>query len=121
MLRPYSLVLGLKRAWRLQSESDVQRVWQHGRSWAHPLLILRARPNGLDQSRVAFVAGKKVGKAVTRNRAKRLMREVIRARFLNIVPGYDLVLIGRSKIAESSLTEVTGAIDQLLTRAKLLK
>ena len=110
----------MKRAWRLKSESDVQRVWQHGRAWAHPLVILRARPNGLEQSRVAFVVGKKVGKAVARNRAKRLMREAVRARFPNILPGYDIVLIGRSKIAESSLTEVASVTDELLARAKLL-
>jgi ribonuclease P protein component len=112
--------VGVKRAWRLKSESDVQRVWRQGATWSHPLMVLRARRNGLPQSRVAFVVSKKVGGAVARNRAKRLMREAIRAKFLATVQGYDLVLIGRHSIPQASLHEVAGALDELLRRAKLL-
>jgi ribonuclease P protein component len=113
--------VGVKRAWRLKSAADVQRVWRQGGTWAHPLVILRARPNGLEQSRVAFVVSKKVGKAVARNRAKRLLREATRQKFPRLVQGYDLVLIGRSAIVGASLTEVSGAVEELLRRAKLLK
>ncbi len=113
--------MGIKRAWRLKSEADVQRVWQQGGTWAHPLVILRARANGLGQSRVAFVVSKKVGKAVTRNRAKRLMREAVRHKFSHIAPGYDMVLIGRQAIVQASLPYVSAALDELLRRAKLLK
>lgn len=83
-------------------------------------MILRARPNGLTQSRVAFVVSKKVGGAVSRNRAKRLMREVVRKKFLAMIQGYDLVLIGRHAISQASLNEVAGALDELLGRAKLI-
>lgn len=83
-------------------------------------MILRAKPNGLPQSRVAFVVSKKVGGAVSRNRAKRLMREAVRAKFLDTTQGYDLVLIGRHSIPQASLKEVAGALDELLRRAKLL-
>lgn len=113
--------MGVKRAWRLKSESDVQRVWQQGTIWSHPLIILRARANGLEQSRVAFVVSKKVGGAVARNRAKRLMREATRVRFLDTVQGYDLVLIGRTTIAHASLKDVAASLDEILRRAKLLK
>ncbi len=113
--------MGVKRAWRLKSEADVQRVWQQGGTWTHPLVILRARANGLEQSRVAFVVSKKIGKAVTRNRAKRLMREAVRHQFPQILPGYDIVLIGRNAIVQASLPYVSAALDELLRRAKLLK
>ncbi len=113
--------MGIKRAWRLKSEADVQRVWQQGGTWAHPLIILRARANGLAQSRVAFVVSRKVGKAVARNRAKRLMREAARQRFPHIVQGYDIVLIGRNPIVQASLPYVSAALDELLKRAKLSK
>ncbi len=95
-------------------------MWQQGGTWAHPLIVLRARPNTLGQTRVAFVVSKKVGKAVQRNRAKRLMREVTRQTFLRIVPGYDLVLIGRPPLVGASLQEVADALDSLLVRANLV-
>ncbi len=119
LVRPAAL--GIKSAWRLKSEADVLRVWQQGEAWAHPLLILRARPNGLLQTRVAFVVSKKVGKAVQRNRAKRVMREVVRKLFLQITPGYDVVLIGRPPLVAASLDQVLAAFQSVLARANLLQ
>jgi ribonuclease P protein component len=116
---PYRV--GVKRAWRLKSEADVQRVWQQGGTWTHPLVVLRARANELGQSRVAFVASKKVGKAVARNRAKRLLRETTRRLYPQIVQGYDLVLIGRRAIVGAALPQIDAAVTELLKRAKLLK
>lgn len=111
----------MKRAWRLQNQADVQRVWQEGRAFAHPLVILRVRPNQLPQVRAAFVAGKKLGGAVERNRAKRRLREALRPKFPTIAPGYDLVLIARGKINDVSFTDIVDAVQQLLTRANLIK
>lgn len=110
----------MKRAWRLKKQADVQRVWQEGRAFAHPLVILRVRPNGLPQSRAAFVAGKKLGGAVVRNRAKRHLREALRPLFLRITPGYDLVLIARGNITTAPFTELSGAVQEILRRARII-
>lgn len=110
----------MKRAWRLQQESDVQRVWQQGRAFAHPLVILRVRPNQLNRSRAGFIAGKKIGNAVTRNRAKRHLREALRPHFLQIPPGFDFVFIARGNLTTAPFTEITQAVQQVLQRAKLL-
>jgi ribonuclease P protein component len=96
-------------------------VWQQGRKVPHPLLSLRALPNDLPQARVAFVVGKKVGKAVIRNRAKRLMREAMRQKFQSLIQGYDLVLIGHPPIVGASFNQVESALDELLSRARLLQ
>ena len=109
--------MGVKRAWRLKSEADVQRVWQQGSTWTHPLLVLRARPNELGQTRLAFVVSKKIGKAVSRNRAKRLMREAARGFYPAITPGVDLVLIARPGLVEAPLVQVRDALDSLLARS----
>jgi ribonuclease P protein component len=110
----------VKRAWRLKAESDVQRVWQQGRAFAHPLVILRVRPNGLAASRAAFVAGKKLGNAVTRNLAKRHLRHALAPHFSRIPAGFDFVLIARGNIAQAPFTEIQQAVLQVLQRAKLL-
>ena len=112
--------MGVKRAWRLKSESDVQRVWQQGGAYAHPLLIVRARKNGLDHSRVAFVVGKKAGGAVVRNRIKRRLREAVRLLMPRLAAGYDLVFIGRQGSAEVAYGEIERALAQVLERAHVL-
>ncbi|MDL1897518.1 ribonuclease P protein component [Anaerolineae bacterium CFX7] len=111
----------VKRTWRLKKQADVQRVWQEGRAFAHPLVILRVRANGLAQSRAAVVAGKKLGNAVARNRAKRRLREALRPHFPQLPPGQDLVLIARHNVNNVPFTELTAAVQQVLTRAQLLK
>lgn len=94
---------------------------REGRSWAHPLLVLCALPNDLEYSRFGFSVSHWVGKAVVRNRAKRLMREATRLRQGNIKEGWDLVFIARSPIREANFKQVDQAIEQLLRQAGLLK
>jgi len=111
--------VGVKAPYRLRATADLTRVRKTGRSWAHPLLALSAKENGLPYSRFGFVASKYVGPAVVRNRAKRRMREVIRLRQADIAPGWDLLLIARKPIADASYQEIECAIAQLLRQAKL--
>ena len=93
---------------------------REGRSWAHPLLVLCALPNDLEHSRFGFSVSHWVGKAVVRNRAKRLMREAMRLRQGGIEEGWDLALIARNPIREADFKQVNQAVEQLLRRAGLL-
>jgi ribonuclease P protein component len=110
----------LKKRYHLRSNKQFQRVRQEGHSWAHPLVVLCALPNDLGHSRFGFSVSHWVGKAVVRNRAKRLMREATRLRQGNIKEGWDLVFIARHPIREASFKQVDQAVEQLLRRAGLL-
>ena len=116
-----SSALLMNRSFSLRRGADFQRVWDDGKSFSHPLVILRARANGMDSDRFGFVAGKKIGKAVARNRAKRWMRESVRPRLPMIVPGWDLILIARSGAAHSEFKEMDAAIENVLRRAALIR
>lgn len=111
----------MKKRFRLRKNSDFQRVRREGRSWTHPLLILCVLRNDLGYTRFGFSVSRRVGGAVVRNRAKRLMREATRLRQAMIAGGWDVVVIARQPMREASFHQVDRAIEQLLRRARLLK
>lgn len=110
----------MNRAFSLRRD-DFQRVWDSGQSWSHPLIVLRASANDKTSSRFGFVAGKKVGKAVRRNRTKRLLREAVRHRLETISPGWDIILISRAGAEQAEFKDVDAAVESILKRAHLLR
>ena len=110
----------MRRAYSLRRD-DFQRVWDSGKSWSHPLIVLRAAANGMETCRFGFVAGKKVGNAVRRNRTKRLLREAVRHRLAAISPGWDIILISRAGAEQAEFTAIDAAVESILKRAKLIR
>jgi ribonuclease P protein component len=80
---------------------------------------MKAMPNDLDLSRYGFSVTKRVGKAVQRNRVKRLLREIMRIQTLR--SGWDIVFIARSSVVESGYHELESTVTGLLKRARLLE
>jgi len=79
-----------------------------------------AYANELPQVRVGVAAGRTVGKAVRRNRAKRLLRSAVESLFPNLIHGWDLILIARPALPQATLFEVRAALSALLKRAEVL-
>lgn len=110
----------MKRDFRLTRSTDLKRVRNFGKSYAHPLVVLIVIPSTEDKLRVGVIAGRSVGGAVQRNRAKRLLREAMRALIPDVRPGWDLVLIARQPLLEVTFQQVQAALSQLVRRANLL-
>jgi len=103
----------------IRSSSDVDRLFKQGRRASHPLLIVLAgpTPEGRDLGgRVVYVAGKKVGGAVARNRCKRVLRAA-RARTGSEWPGLDVALIARHGTASARPDDLDRAVAESLLRA----
>ncbi len=111
----------MKRRFRLNRSGDFERVRRLGKSYAHPLAVLIALRNNTDRIRVGVAAGRSVGGAVQRNRAKRLLRASITPLLPRIQPGWDMVLIARKPLIGARTAELLTALEQLLQRADLLK
>lgn len=111
----------VKRAHRIRKTDQFLRVRRDGRQWSSSFLILNAAPTRHRVSRCGFITGKRIGKAVDRNRARRRVREAVRIIFDRIVPGWDLVFVVRSSaLITVEFAQVQAVVEQLLRRAGLL-
>jgi ribonuclease P protein component len=110
----------VNRKFRLIRSTDFKRVRRLGQSYAHPLIVLIRHPNDMEISRIGIIAGRSIGNAVRRNRAKRRIREVIRSILSIILPGWDIILLARKPIIDASFKEISSAVFTLLERADLL-
>jgi len=112
----------VQRKFRLTRSEDFKRVRRSGKSYAHPLVMLIAlegEESDRPRVRVGVAAGRTVGTAVTRNRAKRLLREAMRPLLPGIASNLDLILIARAGLASASLEDIRQAVVTLLRRAKI--
>ena len=80
--------------------------------------MMKALPNGLVSSRYGISVSKRVGKAVVRNRVKRLLREILRV--TPVRRGWDIVFIARSGAADAGYVNLGKSVSDLLSRAGLL-
>ena len=97
------------------------RVYARGRSYVHPKLVLYVNKNRLGHTRVGLTATKKVGGAVQRNRARRVMRAALYETLPYNVGGWDLVFGARGQTARCKSGEVAKAARQLLHSAGLVE
>lgn len=94
----------LRHAERMIRGSEFRKAFRQGIRLDGPLFVMVAAANGRAYSRLGLAASRKVGGAVARNRAKRVLRESFRR--LKTLPGFDLVLIPKPEILECTQPEV---------------
>lgn len=94
-------------------------VYGKGKSWRSNLLVMKALPNGLTLSRYGLSVSKRVGKAVTRNKVKRILREILRSEPLE--SGWDIIFIARTLAADANYANMEKSINTLLSQAQLLR
>ena len=113
----------LRKQHRLVSRREFKTVFAGGRTYVHRLIILKVVLTSEDSlSRFAFSTSAKLGKAVARNRAKRLLREAVRLLDYRLKQrGYDVVLVARSSFGEVKLAEVSAAVEELFQKAGLTR
>ena len=108
----------LKKALVLHDNRDFLRLYKRGRFQAGPCLVTYARRGG-DQKlrRVGITATKKVGGAVQRNRAKRLIRAAWREVEGQVPLGWDFVFVARARTSQVKMQKVRDAMAAQLRRA----
>ncbi len=86
-----------ERERRLRVRRDFDRAFKAGRRLGGRLFVMIALPNGRSEHRLGIAAGRKLGSAVVRNRARRLLRESFRRlKSPRAGAGFDLVIVVRA-------------------------
>jgi len=88
--------------------------------FANSYLVLYARKNRTDTNRVGITTGKKLGHAVVRNRIRRRLREVYRLNEDKFAPGWDIVVVARSRCIRADFASLTKAYLSLAEKAGIL-
>ena len=96
-----------------------QRLY-HTKGAADGNLVLYARKNRTDCNRVGITVSKKLGKAHIRNRTRRRIREVYRLNEAKFQPGWDIVVVARTKAVDAPFDKLTRSYLTLAKKLNLL-
>lgn len=103
----------------LTRNSEFSRVYARGKAYVHPHVVLYVCKNRVRRTRVGLTATKKVGNAVRRNRARR----VLRAALAQVLPaqagGVDIVLVARAATPAQKSTRLAATLRKLCAKAGL--
>jgi len=104
------------KRYRMRTMADFRRVFQHRCAVRQGALLVLAAPNGLEYPRLGLSVSRKLGKAVVRNRWKRLIREAFRLSRQQLPGGIDLLVLPRDN-APPALKELLVLLPRLAHRA----
>lgn len=104
---------------KLKQNWEFHRAYKRGRAFVAPCHVLYVCKGKKDNTRLGITAGKKLGCAVNRNRAKRVLTAAFRECAVNIPKGYDFVLVARTRILNTKSHAVAALIQKQLKSADL--
>ena len=110
----------MQHTYTLKTNNDFRRIYSKGKSFVNSGVVVYISKNRIGYNRVGLTVGKKIGNAVKRNRAKRVMREAFMQFENSLKNGYDIVLVARGRTVSLKSTEVTRLLNTLFVKAEML-
>ena len=105
----------------IKQNYEFRRLYSKGKSCANAYLVVYCRKNRAGRSRIGYTVSNKVGHALVRNRTRRRIREVYRLNEEKFQPGWDIVVVARTKAVEAPFEKLTASYLTLAKKAGLLK
>lgn len=99
----------MKRFNSIKKNSDFQKVYKTGKSYANKLLIMYVRRTGSADTRIGISVSKKVGNSVVRHHLTRLLRESYRLNKDSVQTGLDIVVVVRAAAKASKYKNIESA------------
>ena len=100
--------------------NHIFRRLYHTGGAANSYLVLYARKNRMGGNRVGFTVSKKLGKAVVRNRVRRRLREIYRLNEEKFLPGWDIVVVARSRCVDADFQKLMDSFLSLAEKSGIL-
>ena len=111
----------MQRVYRLRRRSSFDYVYKKGKSYSDANLVLLCLDGKLPLPKVGFVVGKKVGKAVVRNKVKRRLREIFRALLPDVKGHVSYVVVARTPASQATYDLLRQSLVTLLQKADKLR
>ena len=105
---------------RLTWRADFERVRAQGQSLGAKCFVVIVARSAESKARIGVAAGKRIGGAIQRNRAKRLLREGICSLYPSIALEWDILLMARGPILDVKSPQVTGVLNTALRKMKVM-
>lgn len=105
----------MKKTAIIKRNRDFLRMYRRGKQEVGGVLITYCTRNRLGKNRIGITASKKVGGAVQRNRAKRLIRAAYTALEPTLPQGYDFIFVARSRTTHCKMQEVCAAMQRQIS------
>ena len=104
----------------LKENYQFRRLYRKGKSTANAYLVLYCKRSGTARNRVGITVSGKLGKAVDRNLVRRRLREIYRLNEEKFSPGWDLVVVARTRAMDATYSKLNDAYLSLAGRLGLL-
>ncbi len=101
----------------LKLNKEFRRLYGRGNCEVSPYVVTYFLKNKSGKIRIGITTGKKLGNAVCRNRARRLIVAALRENLAHIMPGYDFVFVARTRILSVKSTVIAETFKKQLTTA----
>jgi ribonuclease P protein component len=105
---------------KLKENRDFRRVYNRGKSYVCPYFVVYMTPNRKNDIRLGITVGKKIGNAVKRNRAKRVITAAFSMLYPQILAGNDFVIVARTRILNVKSTKVAFHLSKILSQCGAL-
>ena len=105
---------------KLRKRWEFERVYNEGRKFVNEVFVIYIAPNDLGINRLGIAVSKKLGKAVKRNRVRRLIRESFRLLEDKLRKGFDIVVVGRTPAIGMKCQQTQAAMSELFRKAGIL-
>jgi ribonuclease P protein component len=105
----------------IKNDYEFRRVYKKGRSFVNAALVVYILKNRKNMNRVGITTSRKIGNAVKRNRARRIIREAYRQYEEKLPDGYDFVFVARTRTCSLKTQNIARVMGGVLASAKLLE